>query len=48
VLPDVDVFVVIDVGTWFYNASMHLVLCAIEVSSYRLLNSMCRVVDIVL
>jgi hypothetical protein len=31
VLPDVDVFVVIDVGTWFYDASMHLVFHVVEV-----------------
>jgi hypothetical protein len=35
VLPDVGVlFVVIDVGTWFCNALMRLVLHVVEVSSY--------------
>jgi hypothetical protein len=49
VLPDVGVlFVVIDVGTWFCNALMCLVLCAVEVSSYWSSKPLCRVVDVVL
>jgi hypothetical protein len=41
-------FIVIDVGTWFCNALMCLVLHAIEVSSYWSSKPLCRVVDVVL
>jgi hypothetical protein len=49
VLPDVGVlFIVFDVGTWFYNALMRLVWSTIEVSSYWSSKPMCQVVDVVL
>jgi hypothetical protein len=41
-------FIVIDVGTWFCNTLMHLVLHTIEVSSYWSSKPLCRVVDVVL
>jgi hypothetical protein len=48
VLPDVGVlFVVMDVGTWFCNTLMCLVLRAVEGSSYWSSKPSCRVVDVV-
>ena len=47
-LSDVGVlFVVMDVGTWFCNALMCLVLRAVESSSYWSSKPLCRVVDVV-
>ena len=48
-LHDVGVlFIVINVGTWFCNSLMRLVLCVVEVTSYDSLKLMCWVVDVVL
>jgi hypothetical protein len=41
-------FVVIDVGTWFCNTLMRLVLRIAEVSSYWSSKPMCRVIDVFL
>jgi hypothetical protein len=48
VLPDVGLFVVMIVGTWFCNALRHWVLHDVEVSSSWSSKPLCQVVDVVL